>query len=82
MAKRHRTIARTVGEAKRRGHRKISNVRLSTMAASARSQGVHLSTSGAQPGDIAWAGPCVNGNRIVCYYDQNMNPSDCRNQPC
>jgi hypothetical protein len=82
MAKKFRGVARTVGEAKRRGHKKISNAKLTAMTASEKKNRMHFSRRDAKPGDIAWAGPCVNGNRIVCYYDPNMDPSDCRNQPC
>jgi hypothetical protein len=45
-------------------------------------KGVHISPKHAAPGDVAWVGPCEGKTRIVCYYDENMDPSDCRNQPC
>ena len=73
----HKPVPRHTSEADRLGHAKIKNLQSALMA-----QGVHLSTNNAKPGDVAWVGPCVNGNRIVCYYDQNMDPSDCRNQSC
>jgi hypothetical protein len=77
-------VPRTANEATKKGHRKIPK-RLETAVARARSAhlGANISASNAKPGDVAWVGPCeASGTRVVCYYDQNMNPSDCRNQPC
>ena len=87
MAKhKHRetAIPRNVTEAEQRGHAKTEGFNLSSFTAShAAKAGTHLSPSNAKPGDVAWVGPCEEGGtRIVCYYDQNMDPSDCRNQPC
>jgi hypothetical protein len=41
-----------------------------------------ISATKAIPGDIAWVGPCEHGVRIVCYYDEDMKPTDCRMAPC
>jgi hypothetical protein len=73
-------IPRTAKEATKIGHKKIGKrARVALLHA----HGANISSSNAQPGDIAWVGPCEStGTRVVCYYDANMNPSDCRNQPC
>jgi hypothetical protein len=36
---------------------------------------------GAKPGDVAFIGPAQNGNRVMCYYDANLQPTICRNVP-
>lgn len=70
-------VARNVKEADKRGHASVPRPK-----AADRAKGAHLSSSTAKPGDVAYIGPCENGTRIVCYYDQNMLPSNCRSQPC
>jgi hypothetical protein len=45
-------------------------------------KGVHISPKHAAPGDVAWVGDCEGKTRRVCYFDVNMDPSDCRNVPC
>jgi hypothetical protein len=80
--KRPKRVARTASEADERGHEPLQQFSLKKLSAAKRNKGAHLSSDNAKPGDIAWVGPCENGSRIVCYYDENMNPSDCRNQPC
>jgi hypothetical protein len=75
-------IARTSAEAKRRGAKIIPKLSLKTMVKADKEAGVVFSKASAQPGDIAWMGPCVGGRRIVCYFDENMDPSDCRSQSC
>jgi hypothetical protein len=75
-----RNIPRTATEAAARGHRKLSKKRAQGII---HEKGAHLSPKEAKPGDIAWMGPCEStGTRVICYYDQNMDPSDCRNVPC
>jgi len=78
----HKVTPRTANEADQLGHSKASNFNLVSLGHEEKQKGVHMSAQGAKPGDVAWMGPCVAGIRIVCYYDQNMDPSDCRNQPC
>jgi hypothetical protein len=68
-------IPRVSAASKKMGHRKVAKPK-SLVA------GVHLAAQHAAPGDVAWIGDCKNGVRLVCYYDDNMDPSDCRNQPC
>ena len=80
--KKHHDVARTAVEADDRGHEKTLNFRLDNLNIDKRNRGLMISAASARPGDIAWAGPCINGMRIVCYYDVNMDPSDCRNVPC
>lgn len=72
-----KAVARHVKEADERRHEEVKRP-----SAAARAMGAHLSPANAKPGDIAYIGPCENGTRIVCYYDANMLPSDCRSQPC
>jgi hypothetical protein len=79
---RHKGIPRTFAEAKDRGHKKMRNVSLKAMKSAEKSAGVMLSAVGANPGDVAWVGPCIDGRRRVCYYDANMQPSDCHSEPC
>lgn len=52
------------------------------IAAVQRQMGTHFSPEGKQPGDIAWTGPCENGSQMVCRFDQDMQPSDCKPEPC
>jgi hypothetical protein len=73
----HKTVPRTVAEADVHKHAKVPMPSAKDMAG-----GTHMSVQGAQVGDVAYVGPCEAGTRIVCYYDQNLDPSDCRNQPC
>lgn len=80
--KKFKGVARTAGEATRRGHSQARNLSLADISAAEKRKGTHFSRTDAKPGDIAWMGPCDDGSRIVCYYDDNMDPSDCRNQPC
>jgi hypothetical protein len=68
-------IPRVSSSSKKMGHPKVAKPK-------SLAKGVQLSQQHAAPGDIAWIGPCNNGTRIVCYYDDNMDPKDCRNQPC
>lgn len=73
-------LARTVDESDHMGHQPASGFRLT---ASRRKLGVEVSPANAKPGDIAWIGPCeATGTRVVCYYDANLDPTDCRNQRC
>jgi hypothetical protein len=73
-------IPRTAKEASDAGHKKISKTAKSALV---HAKGAHISSNNAQPGDVAWVGPCEStGTRVVCYYDKNLDPSDCRNQPC
>ena len=79
MKKVHR-IPRTAKEAARQGHKKLSK---KATAALNHAKGAHIASNNAQPGDVAWIGPCEStGTRIVCYYDENMDPKRCTNQPC
>jgi hypothetical protein len=36
---------------------------------------------GVKSGDVAFIGAVQNGNRLVCYYDAHLLPTDCRNVP-
>lgn len=77
------TIPRTVAQAKKQRHAKIRNLSFAKLAPERREGGIALSATGAKPGDIAWIGPCEpNGKRVICYYDANLDPSDCRNISC
>ena len=71
------SVPRNVKEAHAQGHRQVPR-----LTAADRAKGAHLSPAGAKPGDVAYVGPCENGQRIVCYYDQDMLPSDCHTQAC
>ncbi len=71
-------IARTAKHADDRGHEKVAK----RVTAAQRAKGAHFAAEGAKPGDVAWVGPCQGGTRIVCYYNSDMQPSDCRNQSC
>jgi hypothetical protein len=31
---------------------------------------------------VAWIGPCIDGRRRICYYDENLLPSDCHSESC
>jgi hypothetical protein len=64
-------VPRTLSAAKKAGH-----------APSRSRVEMRLSSEGAKPGDIASIGPCENGNRIVCYFDEDMEPTHCVNMPC
>ena len=77
-------IPRTASEARKRGHKKITKKAAATIVRAQNSHvGTHLSSNNANPGDVAWIGPCeASGTRIICYYDQNMDPSDCKDVPC
>jgi hypothetical protein len=68
-------VPRVSSASKKMGHPKIPKPK-------SFAKGVHISQKHAAPGDVAWVGPCEGQTRIVCYYDENMDPSDCRNQPC
>lgn len=72
-----KSVPRTVAEADERGHAKIAMPSKAKMA-----KGHSLSITNAQPGDVAYVGPCENGQKTVCYYDARMLPSDCRQQDC
>jgi hypothetical protein len=75
-----RHIPRTAAQAAAGDHRKLSKKQAKALL---HEKGAHLSPNGAKPGDIAWVGPCEStGTRVICYYDRNMDPSDCRNVPC
>ncbi len=78
------SIPRTASEATKRGHAKTENFSLGkAMADLSNKMGTHFAAANAKPGDIAWVGPCeASGTRVVCYYDEAMQPTDCRNQPC
>jgi hypothetical protein len=81
--KRTRKICRTAREAEARGAESLENFQISGLRRSARSNAIEFSKRNAKPGDIAWIGPCEDtGTRIVCYYDANMDPSDCKNERC
>ena len=68
-------VPRVVSASKKMGNKKAAKPK-------SLANGVHISPKHAAPGDVAWIGPCENGTRIVCYFDENMDPSDCHNQPC
>lgn len=69
-------IPRTVKEVDVAGHQKAGKPRV-------RGNGTHLSPEKAKPGDVAWIGPWEpNCTRRVCYFDEHMQPSDCRTQKC
>jgi len=68
-------IPRVASASKKLGHSKAAKPK-------SFAGGAHLSPKHAAPGDVAWIGPCDGNTRVVCYYDENMDPSDCRNQPC
>jgi hypothetical protein len=38
-------------------------------------------TSKSKTGELAWTGPEVGGTRLVCYFDANGAPTDCRQIP-
>lgn len=77
------TIPRTVAQAKKQRHAKIRNLSLEKLGPERRVGGIALAAAGAKPGDIAWIGPCEpHGKRVICYYDANLDPSDCRSIPC
>ncbi len=80
---RRRTIARTLREAERRKYDVAIGFSLAELSSTQRAKGTTFSKSDAEPGDIAWSGPCEeSGTHVVCYYDENMDPSICRNEPC
>jgi hypothetical protein len=64
-------VPRTLAAAKKAGH----------PAAKSPTE-TRLSPEGAKPGDIASIGPCEKGNRIICYFDEDMEPTNCVNVPC
>lgn len=69
-------IPRTVKEADALKHKKARKPRVPRT-------GTHLSVEKAKPGDLAWIGPCEpDGTRRVCYFDDHLQPSDCRTQKC
>jgi hypothetical protein len=68
-------VPRVASASKKLGHKSVAKP-------SSFANGVNISQKHAAPGDVAWIGPCEGGNRIVCYFDENMDPSDCRNQSC
>lgn len=70
-----RKIPRVVSASKKLGHKEVPKPK-------SFAGGLSLSHQHAAPGDIAWVGPCEGNTRIVCYYDENMDPSRCTNQPC
>jgi hypothetical protein len=80
--RRHRGVARTAAEADERGHERARNFSINDLTAAEKKHWTQLSPKHAKPGDVAWTGPCIDGIRIVCYYDANMDPSDCRNHSC
>jgi hypothetical protein len=84
VAKSDASIPRTAEEATARGHQKAGNFNLAhAMADLSNKMGTHFSATNAKPGDVAWSGPCeASGTRVVCYYDADMQPTDCRNVPC
>jgi hypothetical protein len=75
-----RAIPRTSAEAKKRKFKKTAR----PDAADPRFKGsISFSKAQARPGDVAFIGPCEpTGTRVICFYDENMDPSDCRNVPC
>lgn len=77
-------IPRNSAEADQLSHPKVESFNLAKLTADlAKQAGTHFSAKTASEGDVAWVGPCEEGGtRVVCYYDKNLDPSDCRNQPC
>ena len=76
-------IPRTASEASQNGHPLAQAFGVDVQAAIPTARGMHFSSASAKPGDVAWVGPCeASGTRVVCYYDQAMEPTDCRNVPC
>jgi hypothetical protein len=47
-----------------------------------RQMGTLYSTAGQGPGDVAWRGPCEGGTQMVCRFDRDMLPTDCKPEPC
>lgn len=76
-------IPRTVHEANQQGYMKVEGFRISDLSRREKQRWTQVSPKFARPGDVAWVGPCEDsGTRIVCYYDDNLDPSDCRNERC
>jgi hypothetical protein len=81
MAK--KPVPRTHAAAKKAGHAPAQSFSLwSEMAEVSRRLGTHFPPQEASLGHIAWEGPCEGGTKVVCYYDEDMQPTRCFNVPC